>query len=291
MPLQPPMRGSLPTPDGDDLYFDWYVPPQAKALAVLCHGLEGHSRRQYMLGMANALFARSFEVFAWNYRSCGGQMNKQLRFYHSGATDDLATVLSYIQARSSLPIVLVGFSLGGNLALRYLGELGQQLSSRLKAAAAISVPMDLAAGADYLARPAAQWYTRHFLKSLRQKVMLKANSFPQQINLAQLNKLRTLRDFDEHYTGPLHGYAGADDYYARASSLFVLQNIQRPVLLLQAKNDPFLPKSCFPKSANPMIKSCFTPEGGHVGFLQAGSSQSFAEQQVADFFDKLCITC
>jgi uncharacterized protein len=290
-PLRQPISALLPTPDGDELSYDYYDVPNARAIVILCHGLEGNNRRQYMLGMANALIEQSYAVFSWNYRSCGGRMNHQLRFYHSGATDDLAVVIAHLVSKSSLPIYLVGFSLGGNLVLRWLGEQATAVPEQFKAAAAISVPMDLAAGSDFLARPAAMWYTRHFLKRLKRKIQQKASMFPGHINTAPLQTLKSLRDFDEHYTAPLHGFADANDYYARASSLFVLEEIRRPVLLIQAANDPFLPPSCYPTPSNRLIHSCFSLQGGHVGFMQSGSSISFPEQQVPEFFNQLCITC
>lgn len=275
------------TPDGDVLYGDFYAVEGALGIAVICHGLEGHARRPYVLGMVQSLTQAGLSVLAWNYRSCGGIMNKQARFYHSGATDDLHTVVQHLPGDDSWPVLLVGFSLGGNLVLRYLGEQSSSVNGRIAAAAAISVPMFLSDGADYLNRGLSKIYVRNFLKSLEAKIEEKAPHFPGAYRIEQLGKLRSLRDFDEHFTAPIHGYAGAADYYARASSGFLLAEIRLPVLLLQALNDPFLPPSCFPKHNNPFITNCFTPKGGHCGFLQQGSSLSYADEQVRRFWNKL----
>ena len=287
VPALEPMPWSVLTPDGDALHGDFYQPTAPKALAVVCHGLEGHARRPYVLGLVRSLTDAGWAVLAWNYRSCGGRMNQQARFYHSGATDDLHTVLQQLPGKADWPVYLAGFSLGGNLVLRYMAEQGPHLSNRITAAAAVSVPMFLSDGADYLNRGLSKWYTRNFLKSLEDKIKQKAPLFPKAYRTQQLGRLRSLRDFDEHFTAPIHGYAGADDYYARASSGFVLDDICRPVLLLQALNDPFLPPSCYPKPRNPFITNCFTPEGGHCGFVQKGRLLSFADEQVRDFWDKL----
>lgn len=282
-----PTAWQASTPDGDVLYGDFYEPAGATALAVICHGLEGHARRPYVLGMVQALTQAGLAVLAWNYRSCGGNMNKQARFYHSGATDDLQTVIEKLPGNAAWPVYLVGFSLGGNLVLRYLGEQGSRVNSRIAGAGAISVPLFLADGADHLNRGLSKLYVRNFLKSLEAKIKEKAPHFPGEYRTEMLGQLRSLRDFDEHFTAPIHGYAGADDYYARASSGFLLADIRTPVLLLQALNDPFLPPSCFPRHNNAFITNCFVQQGGHCGFLQQGSELSYADEQLRDFWKKL----
>ncbi len=284
---QPPKSGWMETPDADELAYDYYALEEAKGLVVLCHGLEGHARRPYMLGMAAALLAAGYEVLAWSYRGCGERLNKQPIFYHSGATYDLQTVVNFAKGLSSLPIYLVGFSLGGNLVMRWLGEQGAAVPAAVRAAVAISVPLDLAAGSEYLTRPAAKAYTLNFLKSLKAKVQAKAERFPEHFRLDLLPVTKNLRQFDDYFTAPLHGYQNADDYYAKASSLFVLPQITVPTLLLQAANDPFLPPSCYPKGPYPQLKLEITSAGGHVGFTVKGQSQSHAEQRVVQFLNSL----
>jgi predicted alpha/beta-fold hydrolase len=279
----------IPTPDADELECDWYPTEGSKGVVVVCHGLEGHSRRPYMLGMVAQCTRLGYDVLAWNYRSCGQRLNKQARFYHSGATDDLQTVLDHVTGISSLPIYLVGFSLGGNLVLRWLGERPATAYGRVQGAVAISAVIDLQAGSDYLARPAAALYSRNFLKSLKAKVAAKAIFFPQAYRTDLLPSVRSLRAFDEYFTAPIHGFAGADDYYARASSLAVLEQIQCPVLLLQAQNDPFLPPSCYPTPLNRRVQVEVSPFGGHVGFSLRQRTESYAELRALDFINNCAL--
>jgi predicted alpha/beta-fold hydrolase len=288
---QVPSSNWLPTPDGDELAYDYYPLEASKGLVVVCHGLEGHARRPYILGMVAALLQAGYEVLAWSYRGCGTRLNKKPIFYHSGATYDLQTVVDFAQKLRSQPLFLVGFSLGGNLVMRWLGEQGERLPAAVSGAVAISVPLDLAAGSDYLTRPAAKPYTLNFLKSLKAKVAAKAALFPTFFQLDLLAKTNNLRQFDEFFTAPLHGFKDANDYYAKASSLFVLNDIAVPTLLLQAANDPFLPPSCYPKGPFRKLKLEVTASGGHVGFTVKGKAYSYAEQRVVDFLNALCITC
>jgi len=282
-----PASGWIPTPDADELAYDYYALRNPKGLVVLCHGLEGHAQRPYMLGMAAALLASGYEVLAWSYRGCGNRLNKLPIFYHSGATYDLQTVVAFAESLSTLPIYLVGFSLGGNLVMRWLGEQGASVPKAVRAAVAISVPLDLAAGSDYLTRPAARPYTHNFLKSLKAKVLAKAENFPGHFRLDLLPKTHNLRLFDDYFTAPLHGYKDANDYYAKASSLFVLSHIAVPTLLLQAANDPFLPATCYPEGPFPQLQLEITERGGHVGFTVKEQPYSYADQRVVQFFNAL----
>lgn len=279
----------IPTPDGDELECDWYSAKHAKGVVILCHGLEGHSRRPYMLGMVQQFSSQGYDVLAWSYRGCGTRLNQKPIFYHSGATYDLQTVIDHLMSKCELPIYLVGFSLGGNLVLRWLGERDASAYGRVQAAVAISAVIDLKAGAQHLARPAAALYTRNFLKTLKAKVKAKAEIYPGAFRLEMLKSVNGLRAFDEYFTAPLHGFAGADDYYAKASSLFVLDNIQRPALLLQAQNDPFLPPSCFPTPTNPLVKVEVSAFGGHVGFALRNRNESYAELRAFDFIENCAL--
>jgi predicted alpha/beta-fold hydrolase len=282
-----PQSGTVPTPDGDFLAFDHYDLPEAKGLVVLCHGLEGHARRPYMLGMVAQLRQAGYAVLAWNYRSCGGPLNQTPIFYHSGATYDLQTMVEFAMNSQKQPLYLVGFSMGGNLILRWLGEQGTKLSPRIRAAVAISVPIDLAGSADQLQRGFNRVYAFNFLKSLKEKVRQKAKVYPQHFNLKRLELVGSLRDFDEYFTAPLHGFVDASDYYARASSLPVLTQIARPALLLQAQNDPFLSPSCLPNASFEQLIVEQTRFGGHVGFGWQGHRQSYAEARTLSFIASL----
>lgn len=263
-------RERITTPDDDFLDLDWSGDPAARRLAILCHGLEGDSRRPYVLGMARALARAGWAVLAWNYRGCGGEPNRLLRSYHSGATEDLDVVVRHALATGRYnTLALVGFSMGGNLVLKYAGERGAAIDPHIAAAVAFSAPCDLRASADRLARPDARLYMRRFISSLAGKLREKAARFPGALDLAPLGTIRTFHEFDDLYTAPLHGFAGAEDYWARASCLGYLPSIEIPALLVSARNDPFLAGRCFPEaeaSASRWLTFEMPRSGGHIGF-------------------------
>ena len=205
-----------------------------------------------------------------NFRSCSGELNRGRRLYHSGETSDPAWVIERLAERfPNKRLAAVGISLGGNVLLKYLGEKGAQ-ETRLAAAAGISVPFDLAAATTRMERGMGFLYTRFFLRSLREGVRAKAENGPLSYDPAAALEARTLRDFDEVVTAPLHGFLNAADYYERSSSLPYLAAIRVPTLLLQAKDDPFHPASAEENSAvqeNPWLHAGFVERGGHVGFV------------------------
>lgn len=257
--------------DGDFLDLDWYRRGSDR-LAVLSHGLEGCSRAGYMRGMAAALFGAGWDVLAWNFRSCSGRMNRLPRFYHSGDTADLAFLIRRA-APAYASLSLVGFSLGGNIMLKYLGERPSDVPAVVKGAVAFSVPCDLASSAGRLDQPANRLYTRRFLRSLQRKVREKAAALPGAIDPAGVGRIRTFREFDDRYTAPMHGFLDADDYWRQSSSRQFLQNIRVPTLLINARNDPFLAPECFPwEEARESEAFHFEAplSGGHVGFPSFG---------------------
>jgi uncharacterized protein len=273
--------------DGDFLDLEW-TENRFPRLAILSHGLEGSSRAAYIQGMAAALFRRGWDVLAWNLRGCGGQTNRLPRFYHSGASDDLAAVVAHaIATHRYQRISLVGFSLGGNLVLKFLGEQAHQLPPLVRAAAAISVPCDLACSAERLASPANALYMRRFLRDLHAKIHAKARHFPDQINPSLLRGIRDFHGFDEHFTAPLHGFLNARDYWTRSSCRPFLPRITIPVLLINALNDPFLGPACYPREEATDSPNLFleTPaQGGHVGFPTFGAQGEYwSEQRTAEF--------
>jgi predicted alpha/beta-fold hydrolase len=292
-------RERLATDDGDFLDLDWSYSAASsgldvggKTLVVISHGLEGHSRRPYVVGVAREANDKGWDALAWNFRSCSGEMNKTLRFYHSGATDDLQRVLDYAHSLGYASIHLVGFSMGGNLSLLYAGECGRDIPPYVKSVCAFSVPCDLAASADCLARRENKIFMWRFLKDLRQKVEAKAIDFPEHISAEGYDEIRTFQQFDDRYTAPIHGFKDAQDYWAKSSCKAVLTQICVPALLVNAKNDPFLPVECFPyeeAKANSWLTLEVPESGGHVGFIELNRSQRYwMEQRAVEFIESHC---
>lgn len=285
--LQKPTRERIETPDGDFLDLDWYREANPR-LVIISHGLEGNSTRPYMLGMAKEFILNGFDVLTWNFRGCSEEMNRNLIFYHSGATYDLDTVVTHAQ-ESYQEIYLVGFSLGGNLSLKYLGEK-KSTNPKLKKGVAISVPLDLARSCDKISSGENIIYSKRFLKTLKEKVIRKSLAFPGEIPVGLLRKIKTLRDFDNYFTGPLHGFADAAEYYEVNSSLYFLDQIEVPTLVLNAQNDPFLSESCFPvrlAKKLELIHFEFPKFGGHVGFSgPLGEKSYFSEQRAVEFITR-----
>jgi predicted alpha/beta-fold hydrolase len=260
----------LPTPDNDVLELDWETStPDARQLVIVSHGLEGSTAGGYVRGMVKKFARNGWHALAWNYRGCG-EMNRLPRFYHSGATDDLHTVLQHaISLGQYDKIALVGFSLGGNLTLKYVGELGENLPPCLHSAVAFSAPVHLSSCCKQIDQFRNKIYAERFKITLKSKVRRKARLMPDAIDVRHLPKVRRLQDFDEYYTAPLHGFAGAEEYYERCSSLYFLDTIALPTLIVNAKNDPMLSPACFPyeKVKNHPFVFLETPAtGGHCGF-------------------------
>lgn len=281
-------RERITTDDGDFLDLDW-LNTNSSRLAILCHGLEGDTRSSSILGVAGALQKKGWDVLAWNFRSCGGVMNLTPRFYHGGATDDLDRVVQHaLRSHPAEKIALVGFSLGGNLILKYLGEAIRH--PKIARAVTFSVPVDLSSSAHQMALSQNKIYMRHFLKTLREKILKKRALLPPHIPFDRLPKVRTFHEFDDLYTAPLHGFINAEDYYHQASSLNFLKYIQIPTLLVNARNDPFLTPSCFPTHIAKKHAHLFleTPHfGGHCGFLPENrQGECWSESRTLTFLEE-----
>ena len=281
------------TPDGD--FIDVHrlsAEPGAPRLLIL-HGLEGTVRSHYAQGLLNEAGRRGWSADLLIFRSCGSELNRTRRFYHSGETTDAAFALERIVSESDAsPMGVVGVSLGGNVLLKLLGERGTDLPSQLKAAAAISVPFDLARSCRRINRGFSRFYQRFFLNSLKEKARAKAQRFPDIAPPDKISGLRTLEDFDDLITGPLHGFKDAQDYYRRSSSLSFLANIRIETLLLSAADDPMLPREVLDEvrevaRKNRYLHTEFVTSGGHAGFI-AGSRPwrpfYYAEYRVGEFF-------
>src|SRR5690554_7480671 len=276
----------ISTPDDDQLHLDWHH-QNSHRLAIISHGLEGHSRRPYVLGLARALMGVGWDVLAWNFRSCGGVMNLQPRFYHSGATEDLHTVISHALSKNYQNLFLSGFSMGGNLTLLYLAQQSEQIDSRISGAVTYSVPADLAGSADMLALPSRKIYMQRFLRDLHGKMQEKSRRFPDLIDTAGYENIRNFHEFDNRYTAPLHGFKDARDYWANCSALFRLKDIRVPALMVNAADDPFLSSACFPESRSvtgPHVTLEVPGWGGHVGFVERNrDGRYWSERRALDF--------
>lgn len=278
------VRQRLELDDGDFLDLDWSR-AGANQVAVICHGLEGNSRRPYMLGMARAFNQSGWDVAAVNFRGCSGEPNRLARSYHSGLTEDLRAVLAAVQATGAQRMVLVGFSLGGNLVLKYLGEDPAAVAAGVVAAVTISVPLDLAETSRCLVAPRNRIYQARFMQKLRRTVRRKARLLPTEVDAGRLKEVHDIIDFDDRFTAPLNGFADAADYYARNSAMNWLDRIAVPTLVLSAANDPFLGPNCFPRTVAAASRSLYLEEtvwGGHVGFYQPGG-RYYSEQRAVEF--------
>lgn len=287
-------RESIDTDDQDLLCLDWYRLPMSQTsvstprkLVIISHGLEGHSERPYVLAMCRKMNALGYDALAWNFRSCGPYMNRQKRFYHSGATEDLAHVIDHAHTDYDA-IALVGFSMGGNLSLLHSGREHETLNDKVRAVVGVSVPCDLEGCAHELAKRQNAIYMTRFLKDLRGKMRVKHAQFPD-IPLDSLDSVKNFQDFDDLYTAPLHGFADAKDYWTKSSCLGYLSQIKVPALVINAKDDPFLSDSAYPYDLVKSLENVYleTPDhGGHVGFVSFHADGSYwVEDRVAEFLE------
>lgn len=279
-------RQRITTDDGDFLDLDFSVRGSDRVVVIL-HGLEGDASRKYVLGMVQIFNAAGFDTVSMNFRGCSGEPNKQLRFYHSGETGDLDAVVQHITALEKYSSIhLVGFSLGGNVTLKYLGEKGTLLHPRVKSGVAISVPCDLVTSSTELAKPHNSIYMNRFIRSLGQKLALKQQLYPEAIDLSGFELIKNFRQFDDRYTAPLHGFPDALEYWRRCSSLGFLHRISVPTLLINAKDDPFLSKECYPyeiAASHPFLYLETPERGGHVGFVSFRDYHYWTEKRALEF--------
>jgi len=281
------------TPDGDFLEVHRLGMAADTPRVLLLHGLEGTIRSHYAQGLLNEAARRGWGADLLIFRSCGSEPNRAKRFYHSGETSDAWFALEKITAQfPDTPVAIAGVSLGGNVLLKMLGERGASLPSNLCAAAAISVPYDLARSSTRINKGLSRMYQRFFLRSLKRKATEKAARFPDLAPQQSIDSLRTLADFDNLITGPLHGFRNAQDYYERSSSLPWLARIKLNTLLLSAVDDPMLPPEVLDDvkaiaRENAALHLEFVARGGHAGFI-AGIRPwrpfYYAEYRVGEFF-------
>lgn len=285
----------LQLPDGDELMlcFGQTPPAKAQALVVLLHGLEGNIHSHYVRGMLHSLQQQGFAAVLMHFRGCHGQANKLPRAYHSGDTEDLSFVLHTLKARyPGVPLAAVGFSLGGNVLMKYCGETAKHCP--LYAAAAVSAPLQLSASADRINRGFSKVYQRYLLNRLKATMQRKLNrhaDFPLAIRADDIQRLQSIREFDQQLTAPLHGFADAEDYYRRSSAKAYLRTIARPHLLIHAKDDPFLAAEAIPtaEELSPYSQLLLSEYGGHVGFVSGaipGQPRYWLDQVIPAFFQQ-----
>jgi len=287
------------TPDGDFIDVDRVRPqdspdpaqPATAPLVVLFHGLEGSSRSHYALALMSAVSRRSWQGAVIHFRGCSGEPNRLPRAYHSGDSAEADWILQRVAAKQAgAPVYAAGVSLGGNVLLKWLGEKGHAARAVVKRAAAISAPVDLMAAGDALGRGFNLLYAWHFLRTMKAKSLAKLARFPGMYDAARVRYARTLREFDDVVTAPVHGFAGVDDYWTRSSSKPWLRDIAVPTLMINARNDPFLPPGALPAPENvsPAVTLDFPEGGGHASFVHGRipGSLDWVPQRLLDFFSE-----
>ncbi|WP_026913837.1 YheT family hydrolase [Christiangramia portivictoriae] len=283
-------RERITLSDGDFIDLDWsHCKGNSELLVILLHGLAGSANRPYMQGMARAFNDMDWDAVAMNFRGCSEEMNRYFQSYHAGASDDLAEVITHVLSLDKYhKIALVGFSLGGNLLMKYLGE-NRSRPEQILGAAGVSVPCDLAGSLGAINRTRNFIYSKRFEINLKQHLLKRAQKFPDHLDRRKIASCKSLRDIDELYTSRAHGYKNADDYYAQASAQNFLQNIEVPTLLISAKNDSFLSAGCYPVKLaenSEKINLDMPAFGGHVGFVDKNNCY-YHEKRIASFMSAL----
>jgi len=279
-------REKLELPDGDFLSLDYKTNPESGKALVLCHGLEGDSRRSYNNTCANYFLEKGFSVFAWNNRSCGGEMNRLPRFYHHGTVEDLDIIVQHIINKGFEKIYLIGFSLGAAQIMNYFGRF--EIDRKVKAGVAVSVPIQLQPCAEKLKKGFNRVYMNVFIRKLKKKFTEKAEQYPDLIDRKRIPEIRTFDEVDEYFTAPLHGFKNKDDYYEKASPAYTMKNIRTPVLVINALDDPFLGEGCYPAELAKQSEFVFleTPKhGGHCAFLLSNSKVAWTDLRAYEFFN------
>ena len=283
-------RERLTLSDGDFVDLDW-IDTGRDRLVILTHGLEGDSNRQYIRGTAKLFAQNQYDVLAWNCRSCSGEMNRAFRLYNHGEIGDFGEVIQHsLRTKPYREIILVGYSMGGNITLKYLGVHGQQLPDVVRCGIAVSAPTDLGESAGLLDHPTNRFYRNRFMKKLVVKLRQKADRFPGRLDMGKLQQVKQWRDFDEFFSAPINNYRNAEDFYTQASAVNFMPDISVPVLLLNAQNDPLLSPECSPDwlaKKHPHVHLETPLTGGHVGFQIAWDAHTYAERRALEFAQRL----
>ena len=268
LPQAPYRRERWDTPDGDFIDVDWQQGTPSQTLLVLFHGLEGSSASHYAMAFADFARRQGFAFAVPHFRGCSGELNRGPRAYHSGDFEEIGWILARLRQQHQGPLLAVGVSLGGNALLRWAEEMGEQAARVVTALASVSAPLDLAASGRAIGQGLNRLiYTRRFLRTMKPRALQKLAQHPGLFKADALHAVRDLYEFDNVFTAPLHGFRNTEDYWARASAKPHLQQIRVPTLLLNARNDPFVPAACLPQQPANAWVSLWQPEqGGHVGF-------------------------
>lgn len=278
-------RERIELEDGDFLDLDWsYAAKPSKRVIILLHGMEGHAQRPYVTGVARLCNDRGIDAMAVNFRGCSGEPNRKYYSYHSGATEDLDTVITHAILKNYTEIYLYGVSLGANIILKYLGEQ-RSVPEAVKAGIAISVPCNLQTASDTIHSFKNVLFHDRFRNELVQRLREKQVRFPNEISIETIDAIKTLNDFDEVYTTKAHGFNSVSEYYEQSSSLQFIPNIKVPTLIINALNDSFLSTQCYPVRAANRSSSVFLEmpnHGGHVGFINFGGVY-YNEKRTLDF--------
>lgn len=283
--------------DGDFIDIDWLEGESDKPLVIMLHGLEGSSQSHYALSLMNLLQMLRWRGAVVHFRGCSGYSNRLPRAYHAGDSMEIDRMLRHIAHRNdshewNTPCYAVGVSLGGNALLKWLGEQGAQAARQIAGVVAVSVPLDLAAAGKVLDSGFNRVYTHHFLTTLKRKALEKNRQFPGLLNARAVAACRSLYEFDNLVTAPLHGFRDTDDYWRQSSSKPWLGSVQVPTLLINARNDPFLPESVLPQKSevSSFVSLEFPQQGGHVGFIQGAfpGKLDWLPQRIIEFFSSLC---
>lgn len=277
-------RERVELPDGDFLDLDWSRVGQGnKKLLIVSHGLEGDSTRHYVTGMIKKFNNNGWDGLGWNCRSCSGEMNRLPRFYHHGDVEDIRYVVNYaINTYNYEEVVLVGFSMGGSMTIRILGENPELLPKQVKCGVAVSVPLDLFSSVFELYKKGRRFYMQRFIDKLGKKIKVKEAQHPNNpiIRHDGYEKIKNFEDFDNRYTAPLYGFKNAHDFYRKAAAKPFLKNIEVPTLIIQAVNDPFLSPECLDlgdAEGNSNLHLHLLQQGGHVGFMMPNSKETIVE--------------
>lgn len=277
--------------DGDFLKIDYFINENKEKVLILCHGLEGDSRRAYNNTCANYFIKKGFSIFAWNNRSCGGEINRLPKLYHHAAIEDLQEVIEYVSDKGFQEIYILGFSMGGAQILNYLAK--EKVNSKIKSCVAVSTPVQLKSSAIKLRKGFNRVYLNVFIRKIKRKLRAKANQFPGLLNEHMIEKIKSFDEVDEFFTAPLHGFKDREDYYKKASPGYSIHKIKTPVLIINSEDDPFLGKDSYPADLARKSNTIFlevTRYGGHCGFPLWGKDYTWADQRAYEFFSSEMIS-